>query len=82
MDAVNADQYLQPVVLCIGDIGANQAFYICSNTWFGGEDAVLKMGHVPYMLKMQYKKIFFGRAGKVPDWSVDFAQIMTERSYG
>lgn len=82
MDATNADQYLQPVVLCIGDIGANQAFYIRSNTWFGGDDAVLKMGHVPYMLKMQYKKIFFSRAGKVPDWSVDFAQIMTERSFG
>ncbi len=77
-----ADSYLQPVVLCIGDMGANQAFYIRSNTWYGGEDAVLKMGRVPYMLKMQYKTLFFNRYGKVPNWGIGFAEMMTERVFG
>lgn len=77
-----ADQHLQPVVLCIGDMGANQAFYIRSNSWFGGEEAVLKMGHVPYMLKMQYKTLFFNRHGKVPNWGIDAARVMTEKVFG
>jgi sulfide:quinone oxidoreductase len=63
-------------------MGANQAFYIRSNTWFGGDDAVLKMGHVPYMLKMQYKTLFFRRHGKVPNWGVDAAQVMAEKVFG
>jgi len=82
LDTEKADQHLQPVVLCIGDMGANQAFYIRSNTWFGGDDAILKMGHVPYMLKMQYKTLFFRRHGKVPNWGVDAAQVMAEKVFG
>jgi len=74
--------YLQPVVLCIGDMGANHAFYIRSNTWYGGKDAVLKMGRVPFMLKMQYKTLFFSRHGKVPNWGIGFAEMMTERVFG
>jgi len=82
MGGEEAERPLQPLVLCIGDMGANQAFYIRSNTWYGGEDAVLKMGRVPYMLKMQYKNLFFARSGKVPNWGIDFAEVMTERVFG
>lgn len=82
MSEEEANTPLQPVVLCIGDMGANQAFYIRSNTWYGGEDAVLKMGRVPYMLKMQYKTLFFNRSGKVPNWGIGFAEMMTERLFG
>jgi sulfide:quinone oxidoreductase len=82
MSEEQADEPLQPVVLCIGDMGANQAFYIRSNTWYGGDDAVLKMGRVPFMLKMQYKTMFFNRNGKVPNWGIDFAEMMTERVFG
>jgi sulfide:quinone oxidoreductase len=81
-DAYKADEHLQPLVLCIGDMGANHAFYIRSNSWFGGDEAVLKMGRVPYMLKMQYKTLFFNRKGKVPNWGIDFAEAMTERVFG
>ncbi|MDY0146834.1 MAG: FAD-dependent oxidoreductase, partial [Halothiobacillus sp.] len=31
-----ADKPLQPVVYCLGDMGGGKAFYIRSNTWFGG----------------------------------------------
>lgn len=81
MSAELADKKLQLEVLCIGDMGKHHAFYIHSNTWYGGDTAVLKMGRVPYMLKMQYKTLFFARHGKVPSWGVDAAQVMAEKSF-
>jgi len=80
LNAEKADESLEPVVLCIGDMGDNQAFYIRSNTWFGGDTAVLKMGYVPYLLKSQYKSLFFTSQGKVPAWGVDAAQVMAEKT--
>jgi sulfide:quinone oxidoreductase len=77
-----AEKYLKPLVLCIGDMGDNQAFYIRSNSWYGGKDAVLKLGRVPYMLKAQYKTLFFRRSGKVPNWGIEFAEVMTEKVFG
>ncbi|MHB1282805.1 MAG: NAD(P)/FAD-dependent oxidoreductase [Metallibacterium scheffleri] len=79
MDAASADQKLQPVVYCIGDMGDNQAFYIRSNSWYGGPEQVLRMGHVHYLLKMQYKNLFFRNKGKMPDWGLDFSQLLGER---
>ena len=81
MSAEEADQPLAPIVYCIGDMGANQAFYIRSNTWYGGDTAILTMGHVPFMLKMQYKTLFFKNRGKMPVWGLDAAQFMAERLF-
>jgi len=74
-----ADAPLQPIVYCIGDMGDNQAFYIRSNSWYGGDEQVLKMGHIPFLLKMQYKNLFFRTQGKVPDWGLDFSKLMAEK---
>lgn len=79
LTAEQADGKLQPVVYCIGDIGNNQAFYIRSNSWFGGDTQVLKLGHIPYLLKMQYKNLFFRSKGKMPPWGLDAARIMAEK---
>jgi sulfide:quinone oxidoreductase len=73
-----ADQPLAPVVHCIGDMGAGQAFYIRSNTWFGGDAAVLKMGRMPYFLKMRYRDLFFATRGKTPPWGLDLAEMLAE----
>ncbi len=81
MQAEEADQPLEPVVYCIGDMGASQAFYIRSNSWFGGSEQVLKMGHVPYLLKMQYKNLFFKTHGKVPDWGLDVSRLLAEKIF-
>ena len=37
------------------------------------------MGHVHYLLKMQYKNLFFRNKGKMPDWGLDFSQLLGER---
>jgi sulfide:quinone oxidoreductase len=82
MSDEDANKPLQPVVYCIGDMGDNQAFYIRSNSWFGGDTEVLKMGHVPFMLKMQYRSLFFARKGKVPNWGLDAARLFAEKLAG
>jgi sulfide:quinone oxidoreductase len=81
LDEEQSNTPLEPVVYCIGDMGGNKAFYIRSNSWFGGDTQVLKMGHVPYLLKMQYKSLFFRLRGKMPDWGLDFSQLMAERLF-
>ncbi|MGC8467474.1 MAG: NAD(P)/FAD-dependent oxidoreductase [Acidithiobacillus sp.] len=81
MAAEEADKPLEPVVYCIGDMGANQAFYIRSNSWFGGPDQVLKMGHVPFLLKMQYKNLFFKTRGKMPEWGLDASKLLAEKLF-
>ncbi len=81
MSAEQADAPLAPVVLCIGDMGNNQAFYIRSNSYFGGDTQVLKIGHVPFLLKMQYKKLFFTTHGKVPLWGLDVAESLAEKLF-
>jgi len=81
MNPEDADTPLAPVVHCIGDIGNNQAFYIRANSWFGGDTQVLKMGHVPYLLKMQYKNLFFKTRGKMPPWGLDAAELLAEKLF-
>lgn len=78
MASEDADQPMDPIVNCIGDMGDNQAFYISSNTWYGGKREVFRTGRVPYLLKMQYKDMFFRTQGKVPDWGMPLADVMAE----
>ena len=72
---------LAPVVYCIGDMGGGRAFYIRSNSWFGGDTQVLKMGRVPHLLKMHYKTMFYERHGKVPAWGLDAAELLAEKVF-
>lgn len=78
LSAEEADKPLAPIVYCIGDMGGGKAFYIRSNTWFGGDTAVLKMGRMPFFLKMRYRDLFFQTHGKTPDWGLDLAELMAE----
>lgn len=80
-DAEKID-HLKPVTYCIGDMGDGQAFYIRSNTWFGGETAVLKMGRTAHMLKDEYRRMFFARDGKIPPWGLDAAKFLQETVVG
>lgn len=81
MDPERANEPLKPVVYCIGDMGDNLAFYIRSNSWFGGPDQLLKMGRIPFLLKMQYKNLFFRYRGKIPEWGLDASQFLAEKLF-
>lgn len=73
------DAPFQPSVNCIGDMGAHQAFYINSDAWWGGKKQVLKMGTMPFLLKKQYKELFFRTHGKVPNWGMPLAEFIMEK---
>ncbi|CDW93642.1 FAD-dependent pyridine nucleotide-disulfide oxidoreductase [Thiomonas arsenitoxydans] len=81
MDAEEANQPLQPVTFCIGDMGESKAFYVRANTWFGGQDEVLKMGRIPYRLKMRYRDLFFLTNGKIPGFGLELAQFTAEKVF-
>ena len=81
MDADEANQPLQHVTFCIGDMGEGKAFYVRSNTWFGGKDEVLKMGRIPYRLKMSYRDLFFLTHGKIPGFGLELAQFSAEKVF-
>ncbi|MCY0882180.1 MAG: pyridine nucleotide-disulfide oxidoreductase, partial [Firmicutes bacterium] len=78
MDAEIADKPMHLIVDCIGDMGNNEAFFISSDAWYGGHKEILRMGHVPFLLKMQYKEMFFRTRGKVPDWGIPVADFLSE----
>lgn len=78
INAEDADKPLKPEVLCIGDMGAGKAFWIRSNSWFGGDRQTLKMGRTPYFLKMRYRDMFFASDGKIPAWGMDAAELLAE----
>jgi|YelNatPaOPRAMG01_1025707.scaffolds.fasta_scaffold07627_9 sulfide:quinone oxidoreductase len=81
MDAEEANQLLQPVTFCIGDMGDGKAFYVRANTWFGGKDEVLKIGRIPYRLKMRYRDLFFLTSGKIPGFGLELAQFAAEKVF-
>jgi sulfide:quinone oxidoreductase len=81
MDAEEANQPLQPVTFCIGDMGESKAFYVRANTWFGGQDEVLKIGRIPYRLKMRYRDLFFLTNGKIPGFGLELAQFTAEKVF-
>jgi len=79
MSAEKADAPWQPEVICIGDMGGGKAFYIHSNSWFGGDKQILEMGRMPYAQKVLYKEMFFRNHGKIPNWGLPMAQWAAEK---
>jgi sulfide:quinone oxidoreductase len=74
----DADKPWRPEVLCIGDMGGGKAFYIHSDSWFGGDIQELQMGRIPYLQKMAYKEVFFRNHGKMPSWALPAAKWTAE----
>lgn len=78
MSAEDADMPLKPSVFCIGDMGGGKGFYIRSDAWYGGKTQILRMGRVPYFLKMRYRDMFFWLSGKAPAWANGLARAAAE----
>lgn len=79
LTAAEADTPLRPRVWCIGDMGGGKGFYINSDSWYGGTTQTLRMGRMPYFLKMRYRDMFFWMRGKAPSWANAFAEWLAER---
>uniref|UniRef100_A0A7C3QV79 Pyridine nucleotide-disulfide oxidoreductase n=1 Tax=Leptospirillum ferriphilum TaxID=178606 RepID=A0A7C3QV79_9BACT len=81
MNSEEADNHLAPVTYCIGDMGDKKAFYIRSNSWFGGTEQVLKTGRIPFLLKMEFKNLYFGTKGKMPKWGLEASELLAEKLF-
>ncbi len=73
-----AERPLVPEILCIGSMGLKQAFYIHSNTWFGGDISELHFGTVEYALKNEYRRMFYRNGGKISPWGLGAAEKIAE----
>lgn len=78
MSKEKANTPLKPEVFCIGDMGGRKGFYIRSNSWYGGPTQELRMGGIPYFLKMRYRDLFIWLDGKMPSWGNALARFMAE----
>ncbi|MDI3315234.1 MAG: hypothetical protein QJR12_13470 [Mycobacterium sp.] len=72
----------QPEILCFGDIGGYQGFYIHSDTWYGGQTSVFKMGHAPYAMKLAFKEMYFRTGGKPPAFGVPATHLLMDHFPG
>ena len=74
-------QPLSPMVICFGDMGSHKGFYMHTNEWWGGDISVLKMGYIPYFLKMGFKNMYYTLGGKVPGWGMPLAELMADHTF-
>ncbi|UQX11287.1 hypothetical protein [Candidatus Mycobacterium methanotrophicum] len=72
----------EPEILCFGDIGGHQGFYIYSDTWYGGHTSVFKMGHAPYAMKLAFKEMYFRTGGKPPAFGVPASHLLMDHFPG
>jgi sulfide:quinone oxidoreductase len=85
VSALGADEAgpdYHPEVLCFGDIGGHQGFYIYSDTWYGGQHSVFKMGHTPYAMKLAFKEMYFRTGGKPPSFGVPVTHLLMDHLPG
>ncbi|MFC0081044.1 NAD(P)/FAD-dependent oxidoreductase [Aciditerrimonas ferrireducens] len=72
----------RPEILCFGDIGGHQGFYIHSDLWYGGRTAVFKMGYAPYAMKLAFKEMYFRTGGKPPAFGVPATHLLMDHLPG
>jgi sulfide:quinone oxidoreductase len=73
-----ADRPFEPEIICMGEMGHHRAFYVHSNTWYGGDVSVFKMGYLYYALKIGFKEMYFRTGGKPPAWGIPLTELLAE----
>ncbi len=78
LGAERAGPEYHPEILCFGDIGGHQGFYIYSDTWYGGQHSVFKLGHAPYAMKLAFKEMYFRTGGRPPSFGVPVTHLLMD----
>jgi sulfide:quinone oxidoreductase len=78
LDAREAGAEYRPEILCFGDIGGHRGFYIHSDTWYGGQTSVFKLGHAPYAMKLAFKEMYFRTGGKPPGFGLPATRLLMD----
>lgn len=74
---------IQPIefeLLCMGDMGGIQGFYMRTNEWWGGKESHLEMGLTPYALKMGFKQMYYTLGGKIPHWGLALSELIGDHT--
>jgi sulfide:quinone oxidoreductase len=79
LDQADLGEPYRPEVICLGDMGGHKGFYIHSDTWYGGETSVLKMGYTPWAMKMAFKEMYFHTGGKPVSWGMPATEFTMDR---
>ncbi len=79
LDKDQAGKEFWPEIICMGDMGHHRAFYIHSDTWYGGKISVFKMGYTYYALKIAFKEMYFRTGGKPPSWGLPLTELVAEK---
>lgn len=80
MSPEEADKELyQPEVICYGDMGGGKAFYIHSNSFYGGDTQFLDMGKTYYDMKVAFKHQYFATGGKLPHWQWKLGTYLSDK---
>ncbi|MGC8483014.1 MAG: NAD(P)/FAD-dependent oxidoreductase [Thermodesulfobium sp.] len=77
-EEADAELY-NPQVICYGDMGGGKAFYIHSNTYYGGKTSILKMGKSYYDMKLAFKHQYFAMGGKIPHWQWTMGTLLGDK---
>ncbi len=78
LSAEEAGLAFQPQFTCMGDMGGHKAFYMHTDTWYGGSTSVLRMGYRYYELKQAFKQVYFETGGRPPGWGVPLTRFLAE----
>ncbi len=73
-----AGEPFSPAIVCFGDMGHHQAFYIHSDAWYGGQTSEFRMGHLYYGMKLAFKEMYFRTGGKPPGWGIPLSEVVAE----
>ncbi|SPF56271.1 sulfide:quinone reductase-like protein [Candidatus Desulfosporosinus infrequens] len=78
VSAEKADEPFRPVVICMGDMGRDKAFYIHSDVWYGGKTSIMKTGHMIFALKLAFKEMYYRTGGKPSRWGLPLTELLIE----
>lgn len=79
LDRAEAGATYRPEIICFGDMGGHKGFYIHSDTWFGGNTSVFKMGYMSWAMKMGFKEMYFRTGGKPVSWGMPATEFTMDR---
>lgn len=77
------DEGIDPLefkLMCMGDMGSHQGFYMHTNEWWGGDMSILKMGYTPHALKMGFKTMYYSQGGKIPSWGMPLSELIADHT--
>lgn len=79
LPAGRPDTPFKPEIICMGEMGHRQAFYVHSDVWYGGDISVFKMGYLYYGMKLGFREIYYHTGGKPPSWGIPLTEVLAER---